>query len=85
MSKSYKELREEEKQELRSALYWGGESCTEYDELSEEDKKIVDEALDPTDIPEEVMLSAFGHYSFVDDDFFCNIPEEYNYAGFPAC
>jgi len=70
---SYTELREEEKEELRAALYWGGEDCYDYSNLSAAEKEIVDNAESPEDIPEEVMISAYGHYSFVEEDFFCNI------------
>ena len=75
----YIELREEEKMELRSALfdqshnhdcYYPG---TDYDNLSAEEQAIVDGCEWEEDIPEAIMESAYGHYDFVEEDFFCDI------------
>ena len=82
---NYNELREEEKDELRSALFDQSRNhdCygygTDYDYLSADEQAIVDNCDWPDDIPETVMLSAFGGYSFVEEDFFCNCND---YAGF---
>ena len=64
------ELSAEEKDELRSAFYYG---CDEYDFLSDEEKAIVDNAEWYWDIPDSILISAFGGYSFVPEDFWCNV------------
>ena len=72
----YCELREEEKSELRFTLWLqsiSNDGDTEFNYLSADEQKIVDNCESPEDIPEAVMVSAFGCYSFVTEDFFCNI------------
>lgn len=63
------ELSEEELSELRQAMYYG---CDEYEWLSDDEKAKVD-SVDFWDIPFEILVSAFGHYSFVPEDFSCNL------------
>ena len=70
MYRDYTELTEDEKSELRWSMYYG---CDEYEYLTDEEKSVVDAADWPEDIPESIMLSAFGGYSFVEEDFFCNL------------
>jgi len=70
---NYFELRQEERDELRETLFYGCEQCCEYDYLSEEEKTIVQNANCPADITDDVMISAFGGYDFVEEDFFCNL------------
>lgn len=72
----YEELREEEKNELRWTLWdqsMHNDGYTDYNYLSVEEQEIVDACAKPEDIPESVMISAFGHYIFCEQDFFCNI------------
>lgn len=66
------ELSSAEKDELKSALYYG---CDEYEWLSDDQKAVVDEAEWYWDIPDSVMESAFGMYDFVHADFWCNLDE----------
>ena len=72
----YIELREEEKAELRETLLAesiDNDGYTDYNYLSEEEQKIVDNCLYPWEIPEEIMISAFSSYDFVPHDFWCNV------------
>lgn len=72
----YRELREEEKQELREALFdrhlWENDD-SDFASLSAEEQDIVRNCEWADDIPESVMESAFGMYDFVPEDFFCNL------------
>ncbi len=76
MYKHYNDLTEEEKSELRDNLWSESVSnygYSDYDYLSAEEQKMVDNANQPEDIPESVMLSAYGGYSFTEEDFMCNL------------
>ena len=64
------ELNENEMYELKEKLYY---HCDEMAELNEAERYTVDEALTPEDIPDKIVYKAFGMYSFVEEDFFCNI------------
>ena len=72
----YRELREEEKQELREALFdrhlWENDD-SDFAYLSAEEQDIVRNCEWADDIPESVMESAYGFYDFVDEDFWCNL------------
>ena len=70
---NYLELRQEERDELRETLFYRCEDCVEYDYLSESEKAVVRNAEHPYDITDDVMISAFGGYDFVEEDFFCNL------------
>lgn len=75
----YKDLRLEEKQELRGALFdsnlWEDE-YSDFASLSAEEQDIVRNCEWAEDIPESVMESAFGMYDFVPQDFWCNLESE---------
>ena len=56
---SIMELSAEEKDELRSALYYG---CDEYEWLSDAEKEVVDNAEWYWDIPDSILVSAFWEF-----------------------
>ena len=62
------ELNEDELWELKDKLFWNYED--EY--LTDEQIAIINNALDPDDIPNELVFEVFDGYSFVEDDFWCN-------------
>lgn len=64
------DLTQEEKEELKSNLFWG---AGEADNLDEHEKKTLDRAKKCSDIPDAIIFSAYSGYEFVKDDFFCNI------------
>ena len=76
---TYLELNENEKQELRGKLfydsYYGDEDNTEFYYLTDAQKEIVINCDYPGQIPEEIMIAAFGCYDFVPDDFWCNLED----------
>ena len=41
-----------------------------------EDKEEIMKCVYPEDISLELLKKVYGHYAFVDEDFFCNIKEE---------
>lgn len=76
---NYCELTVSEKKELRESLYFGamdGESY-DFDCLSDESKRIVKNCECADDIPEAVMEEAYGMYDFVEEDFFCNVEDQF--------
>lgn len=72
MYKTVYDLTRDELNELKNALFCG---CHETGNLDEEEQKIVDNVVFDFEIPDKIVFSAFSGYSFVDEDFFCNIPE----------
>ena len=73
---NYCELTENEKAELRDSLFCASlynRDDPYYSTLSAEEQKVIDDCADGEDIPESIMLSAFGGISFVEEDFFCNL------------
>lgn len=64
------ELSEGEMHELKEALYY---HCDEMAELNEDEKYTVDEALTPEDIPNCIVIKAFGGYTFTEEDFLCSL------------
>ena len=76
----YCELTESEKKELRDTLLDQSichDGYTDYDYLSVEQQKIVDNCVFSEDIPEDIMEAAFGIYDFVEGDFFCNVEDQF--------
>ena len=76
MYRNFDELTKDERDELRSTLFfqqYDSGSGNDYDYLSADDKAIVDDALYPDVIPDDLLRRAFGGYSFVEGDFFCNL------------
>lgn len=76
MYRDYCDLTENEKAELRDSLFcaslYNRDDCY-YSALDTEEQEVIDRCLDADDIPESIMLSAFGGISFVEEDFFCNL------------
>lgn len=71
----YAELSNEEQYELRNNLYMDSlhsDGYTDFDFLSAEEQDVVRACIVPGEIPEEIMLSAYGNYDFVPEDFFIN-------------
>ena len=64
------EMTEEEKCELKSTMYYG---CDEYDWLSDKEKELVDNTEYFEDLPDSILISAFGSYAFSEEDFMCNL------------
>ena len=64
------ELNEDELWELKDRLFWNSEE--EY--LTEEQMEIINNALDPDDIPDEIVYEVFEGTVFSEEDFWCNIP-----------
>lgn len=64
------ELTQDEKEELKSNLFWG---ASEADKLDEHEKKTLDRAKTCSDIPDAIIFHAYSGYEFSKDDFFCNI------------
>lgn len=65
------ELTEDELLELKDKLYWS--DGDDLEAFSYEDMEIIRNCEFPEDIPFELVEKAFGMYSFVDEDFFCNL------------
>lgn len=65
------ELNANELWELKDKLFWDIDS----EEMTEWQRNIVLDAIDQDDIPDELIFDVFGHYSFVEEDFWCNIPD----------
>lgn len=68
---SLAECREDEIDELRDRLYYTDPD--DMPELTQEEVKTIGECLTPSDIPYELLEKVFGIYSFVEEDFFCNV------------
>lgn len=64
------ECTEEELEQLRDKLFWA--DGDELESFSREDMEIIENCEVPEDIPFELVDKAFGMYSFVDEDFWCN-------------
>lgn len=66
--RTYSELSDNEKAELRQNYFYGE---TESGKIRYQERDWNDE----TDIPETEMESEYGIYSFTEEDFFCNTNE----------
>ena len=64
------ECTEEELEQLRNQLFWS--DGDDLESFSREDMEIIENCEFPEDIPFELLEKAFGMYSFVDEDFWCN-------------
>lgn len=76
----YCELTASEKAELRDTLFWAsvypGED-PDFDGLSAEQQEVVSNCDSSDDIPEDIMEAAYGCYDFVEEDFFCNVEDQF--------
>jgi hypothetical protein len=76
MYREYCELTENEKDELRNTMFYASLYNRDdpwYSALSADEQEVIDDCDDESEIPESIMLSAFGGISFVEEDFFCNL------------
>lgn len=64
------ECTEEEIDELKDKLFWA--DGDELESFSREDMEIIENCEVSEDIPFELVDKAFGMYTFVDEDFWCN-------------
>lgn len=64
------ECNEEELDELKNKLYWA--DGDELEVFSRDDMIILENCEFAEDIPFELLEKAYGMYTFVDEDFFCN-------------
>ena len=71
-----KELPESAKEYLRFGLYY---EDSWYDDLSDEDKAIVDASKYPDDIPDDVLYRAFEDVVFVPEDFCCDAGDNWDF------
>lgn len=71
-----KELPESAKGYLRFGLYY---EDSWYDDLSDEDKAIVDASKYPDDIPDDVLYRAFAGVNFVPEDFFSDAGDDWDF------
>ena len=62
---------------LRGCLYWG-EGDFEYEELSSDDKAIVDAAAYPSAIPNDVVYRAYEGIMFVPEDFVADAGDDWS-------
>lgn len=72
-----RELNEDELRELKGKLFWqvycGDNGSGEY--MTDEQYAIVDSAKYLDDIPDELIFNVFDGTDFVEEDFWCNIPD----------
>ena len=76
----YCELTASEKAELRDTLFFASLYPNENFDfvcLSAEQQRVVCECACSDDIPEDIMESAYGCYDFVEEDFFCNVEDQF--------
>lgn len=64
------ECTEEELEQLKDKLFWS--DGDELESFSREDMEIIESCETADEIPYELIEKAFGMYTFVDEDFWCN-------------
>lgn len=64
-----KELNFDELCELKDKLFYDVDS----EEMNEQQRNIVLSAHTSCDIPDELIFDVFDRYSFVEEDFWCNV------------
>jgi hypothetical protein len=57
--------------QLKEELYYGADICPK---MTEEQKKICDEAMYVDDIPDELVFELYDGIEFVKEDFWINLP-----------
>lgn len=68
------ELSQEQLNELKTAVFWGGEDDTliaDYDALTPRQLSRLLNATYPEQISNQAIYAIFGNIDFVQDDFFC--------------
>jgi len=73
---SINECTDEELEQLREALFYNEEEGE--NSLTKEEYAFICDCETPNDIPFELLEKAYGHISFVDEDFWCNINNNLN-------
>ena len=68
-----RELDYEELLELKEMLCYGADILPE---MTDEQKRICEEAFSSDDIPDELVYELYDEISFVKEDFWCNIEQE---------
>lgn len=63
------ELNSDELWELKDRLFWDVDS----EEMTDKQRNIVLDAVNQDDIPDELIFDVFDRYSFVEEDFWCNV------------
>ena len=63
------ELDSDELWELKDRLFWDVDS----EEMTDKQRNIVLDAVNQDDIPDELIFDVFDRYSFVEEDFWCNV------------
>lgn len=63
------ELNSDELWELKDRLFWDIDS----EEMTDKQRNIVLDAVNQDDIPDELIFDVFDGYSFVEEDFWCNV------------
>lgn len=63
------ELNSDELWELKDRLFWDIDS----EEMTDKQRNIVLDAVNQDDIPDELIFDVFDRYSFVEEDFWCNV------------
>ena len=69
-----RELNQEQLDELKNNLYWNLDG-EQYGDITDEEKQFILEALNPNDIPNELVFKNYDGINFVEDDFFCGKEE----------
>ena len=63
------DLNADELNELKGDLFYGNvETCF----LPKEKLEIIENAICPEDIPDELVIDVYKDFDFIKDDFFCN-------------
>lgn len=57
--------------QLKEELYYGADICLK---MTEEQKKVCDEAMYVDDIPDELVFELYDGIEFVKEDFWINLP-----------
>lgn len=65
------DCKEEEIEQLRDELFY--KDGDDLPQFSTEDIRVLQSCDTPYDIPYELLDKAFGFYSFVEEDFWCNL------------
>lgn len=63
------ELNSDELWELKDRLFWDVDS----EEMTDKQRNIVLDAVNQDDIHDELIFDVFDRYSFVEEDFWCNV------------
>ena len=68
-------LNQEQLDELKNNLFCNLDG-EQYGDITDEEKRLILEALHPNDIPNELVFKNYDGIHFVEEDFFCGKEEE---------